>query len=317
MIEYHLSRPTLRWLSQQVLHSVRLAGVTYQDVMQQYSPEPLLWAVLPPVIEVFGKRFITKEAVGRVETLELVHADYMATVRWLKKHPWDDYAMQTAERCFAESFLTNTENHPDRLAIYAAEFALNLIKEPAHLVLSDDSAFMRIRESGKGRVFGLYKGKVEGTTCKASAGKDWLMQSSLEQETFKGFDILDKLRMSGVNEQALMLLKLNSEPELLYFLEQSLWETPVVGGRVNSEIPKALRYSKEMYESIELVWDDPIRSDKAKYEELRESLVPEYMSYEYFLILFPAEVLSKADRFGVRRGLQRVKNLFERERNVG
>lgn len=318
MTEIRLSRADLRWLSRQVLQSVRLAGVTYQDVMQQYSPETLSWAVLPSVVQVFGKRFITKESVGRCGTLELVAKDYATTIQWLKSNPWDDEALHIAERGFAGSFLTNTGNHHDRLAIYAAEFAVNMAQTPTELVLSDDSAFVRVREKGDGKIFGVYKGFVGKTRCRNNAGIDWITKSRsfyLPGE----FDLLDKILLVTDDDPqtrlALALLKSQPYPELMYDLEQRLWSTPKVG-EASSFIPNAVRYSKGMFESIRFIWDTKNADSLYEaYRELHDNLVPEYMSKEYFYTIFPTGLTNRSDVIKVSLGLKRVEKLFERKSN--
>lgn len=304
-----LSKSSLRWLTQRVIEDIRIAGLSYRDVMQQYSPTPLARAVLPPVVDVFKRRFFTVEVNRRVTSVEACHRLYLKGLRRLAVGQWSSELASEVNKLFVRPIIPMEAELPE---MFATRFAFHMAESPTTLILSPNSAFTRCREAGYVGVFGIFNGTLEGNRCDDSLGYRWLTGVPKYDGTWETFDVLDKLAMCELplsTHSAITLIKCHSGPQAAYDIEQALYNAPEVGVQASSL--DNLKYSKDMWKTIEMVWAQADRPLDDKLTELYDTLVPEYMSDAYYSAIFPTDAGSLNRVYQIERGLLKVKSLFQ------
>ena len=277
-------------------------GVGWQE-LSSLPRQAMTWAPLPRVFWV-SRYPSTHFHYTRIQVEMLAaHRLYTEALNELAKSPFGDVQRAAITRIFGEYnplMFTDSGDSQDRTSLFAAEMALAMSGVPgANFRVNGHDLFSRMTGPGQGNVyFGIVQGRASYLQLSTARVLPQFIEAAPAAEVFDTFDIMDRLHILALKENLpravtqLYVLKTRHRYKGAYLLEQEFVNRPEASPELSPvQFPELYRPAT-LSAAFNDVYD-PKASKEENYEALRQSIVPAYVSQEFWNYTFPPTWVKK------------------------
>lgn len=277
-------------------------GIGWQEI-SSLPRQMVTWAPLPRVFWV-SRHPCTHLRYTRVLP-EMLHAHrlYTEALNDLAKNPFGDVQRAAITRIFGEYdplMFTDSGDDPHRTSLFAAEMALAMSGVPgANFRVNGHDLFSRMTGPGQGNVyFGIVQGRASYLQLSTAVVMPRFIEAAPAAEVFDTFDIMDRLHILALKENLplapaqLYVLKTRHRYKGAYLLEQEFVNRPEASPQLSPiQFPELYRPAA-LSAAFKDVYDSKATKEE-NYEALRQSIVPAYVSQEFWDYTFPPTWVKK------------------------